>query len=238
MADYLKRIDRVGKEFKFNIDGQESFKTSVGGIISLFYYIGLIALFFYFGRDLYQKNDPNFITRVDILNEYMYSEINNDNFFIAFSISNGQAFIYNLSYFDIVLDYISYNMSSLNGNANRTITNSQKCNQEVNKKIIPLIESENYCFNNLNHKICGFWTAEAMFAPIFKIIRCNNETEDKYNIKCASDEEVETTFKELFLFVYYSNNLINPQNFDFPYKQILLNKVQSVNLAKKRIFQL
>ena len=89
MADFLKSIDRVGKEFKFTIDGQDSFKTYKGGIISLFYYTGLIALFFYFGRDLYQRTDPNFITRVDRLDDYIFRKIDSSNFFLSFGLFNG-----------------------------------------------------------------------------------------------------------------------------------------------------
>ena len=107
MADFFKTIDRVGKEFKFTIDGKESFKTIIGGVISLFYYMGLIALFFYFGRDLYQKTDPNFLTRQDVLNEYNFKNINDNNFFISFSLFNGINSVYNLSYFDVFTEYYS-----------------------------------------------------------------------------------------------------------------------------------
>ena len=103
MSNFLRSIDRIGKEFKFQLDGEESFTTSFGGIITILNYLGLITLFIYFGKELVIKQDPNFINRTDKLDYYPEATIDNSNFLmvIGFSYNDFSQRIYNLSYFDI-----------------------------------------------------------------------------------------------------------------------------------------
>jgi len=61
MFNILKSIDRLGREFKFKINGEDSFKTQFGGVISILYYVGVVSLFGFFGKELVLKEDPNFI---------------------------------------------------------------------------------------------------------------------------------------------------------------------------------
>jgi len=63
MCKVLRKIDRVGKEFKFTIAGEDSFTTGLGGIITIINYIGIIALFGFFGQELFIRQNPNFIKR-------------------------------------------------------------------------------------------------------------------------------------------------------------------------------
>jgi len=58
MASFLKSIDKIGKHFQFNIEG-DTYRTSLGGVISLLYYFGAFILAGYFGKDLYFKSEPN-----------------------------------------------------------------------------------------------------------------------------------------------------------------------------------
>ena len=76
MLTFLKDIDRVGKNFNFNIDGKDTFRTGLGGVISILYYIALIAMFGYFGKDLFIRQDPNFIQRIDYLENYPILTLN------------------------------------------------------------------------------------------------------------------------------------------------------------------
>ena len=107
MSSFLKSIDRVGKEFKITIDRQESFKTTIGGLITIIYYCGLIALFFFFGKDLYLKQEPNFIQRVDVERKDVYEYFNVSNSFFAFSVFDSFNNYYNLSYFDAKLVFVN-----------------------------------------------------------------------------------------------------------------------------------
>ena len=104
MSNFLKNIDRIGKEFKFSIEGSETYTTSLGGIISILYYIGIISLFCFFGKELVLKEDPNFIHRNDQTNEFSFINLTESNFFIAICISDyNSEVVFDNRYFDVEL---------------------------------------------------------------------------------------------------------------------------------------
>jgi len=124
MSNFLRSIDRIGKEFKFTTNGEETFTTSFGGIITIIYYLGLVGLFGFFGKELILKQDPNFIQRVDISDKYPYSNISNSNFFFAIDIMDWyDTLIFNKSIFDVNLIYTKY----IGANATNTFIESINC---------------------------------------------------------------------------------------------------------------
>ncbi len=51
----LNSVDYFGKQFNFNIGG--TFRTSIGGILTIFVFFGTMTLSWYFGSDLYTNSD-------------------------------------------------------------------------------------------------------------------------------------------------------------------------------------
>ncbi len=121
MTTLLKYMDKLGKEFKFTIQG-DTFRTRPGGVISLLYYIGGIVLSYYFGKDLYYKKDPNVIEQSSFSESYPFFQLNNSNFLFGFAIANGFHSIFNLSFYDgeLLLQYVAGDkIKSLSTYANR-----------------------------------------------------------------------------------------------------------------------
>ena len=221
MTKFLKSIDRIGRPFTFNIDGEDTYRTPAGGIISIMYYIGIVVFTFYFGRDLWQRQDPNFIKRIDIEDDYKFIELNQSNFFTAIKIFDSRTGIYNLSYFDMELRYVIFDYENNVYNFDPPIPHEKCSEKHIDKdSFLKMRLNEGaYCFN-LNYTVGGYWDNRVIKTPVMILKRCNNNTEKMYDIKCASNEELRNTLPNLFLEIFYLNHMVNPQNFDNPYKNV------------------
>jgi len=231
MASFLKSIDKIGKPFQFNIEG-DTYRTPIGGVISILFYFGALILTGYFGRDLYYKADPNFIERTDVSEDYPFQQLNSSNSFIALGIFDGNRSIYNLSYFDMEIAYLEN--SGFGKPTKYTITQHEKCTEKhigSQEKFDKLKLHDTYCFN-INHSVGGYWENNIVKVPALILRRCNNKTEIAYNITCASDEEVNKIFPRLFILFYYQEQLLIPQNFNDPYIKAHHLQYDIINLTK------
>ena len=211
MSKVLKYIDQIGKPFQFNISGLETFKTSLGGIISIIWLLGIISLFGYFGKDLFEKSNPNFIERIDRDDNYTYTSINNSELGISIGINGDNSSVYNLSYFDMNVYIVTQNYGDITYEEISHI----KCTEDSNFK--------NYCFD-FNAVIGGYWDVKTVKYLNYILRRCDKKTEQKYNITCATDEEVNQVLPVVYITIFTQNRLMDPQNYKSPYK-----KVEEVN---------
>ena len=88
IRDLLLRVDYMGKDFKFLINGDDSFKTILGGLISLLTILANIVCFWYFGQDLYYRESPAYLVKKENLDHYSSQLLNNSNFFFAVAIQD------------------------------------------------------------------------------------------------------------------------------------------------------
>jgi len=59
---FITNLDILGKQYQFNIHGG-TFRTLVGGILTILLWVGTIVLTWYFGQDIYLKQQPNLLER-------------------------------------------------------------------------------------------------------------------------------------------------------------------------------
>jgi len=237
MTKFLKSIDRVGRPFTFNIEGEDSYRTPAGGIISIFYYIGIIVFTFYFGRDLWQKEDPNFIQRIEIEDNYPFLNFDQSNFFTAIKVLDSRAGIYNLSYFDMELRYVKFDYKNGDFSFGTPIPH-EKCSEKhlAKEPLLQMGLNEGaYCFN-LNYTIGGYWDNDLTITPIMVLRRCNKNTELMYNIKCVNDQELMKIYPALYIEIYYLNHLINPRNFSVPYKDVYHMNYEQIDITQSNSF--
>ena len=235
MCKVLRKIDRVGKEFKFTIAGEDSFTTGLGGIITIINYIGIIALFGFFGQELFIRQNPNFIKREDIAEKNTFISLNQSNFFIALSVTdNFNNPIFDNKYFEAELFYTDFKY----GVIKNSIVDYVNCSSLDNfpKELNQDQFKGNYCFN-INHLAGGYWMDDTLTTLAFNIRRCNNLTQAKYNITCATDNEVKAiSGGAIFLNYVYLNRVIQPQNFNYPIKIIKKYSYDTYNIDKKAVF--
>ena len=131
-------------------------------------------------------------------------------FFYAFRIDDflGNTF-YNLSYFEFRLKYSYLSINKSTGQLkvlNQTILDVSECNENhIDNNTL----HENglylyYCADLLNLKIGGDFDSTKEVATItYQVMACSEQTEKRYNITCASVEQIRE--KSINLLFSYSN---------------------------------
>ena len=99
MAGILKSVDMFGLPFSFLTFGAATFKTTLGGLLTLLIY-GIAAYFtYFFGEDLFYKKNPN-VTLNDLVHlETKKVELSNEKFSIMFRLDNNLGLSYDLNNF-------------------------------------------------------------------------------------------------------------------------------------------
>jgi len=74
-----------------------------------------------------------------------------------------------------------------------------------------------YCPTTGNFTIEGYWNEKTTKYLEINLSGCNNQTS---NVICKSLEEISTYFQDKYFSIYYSDNIIDVNDFDNPIKQI------------------
>ena len=89
MVVIIKKVDMFGLPFTFLTFGAATFKTTLGGFLTLLIYVVAAYLIYFFGEDLFYKKNPN-VTVNDLVHlETNKVELSNGKFSIMFRLDNG-----------------------------------------------------------------------------------------------------------------------------------------------------
>jgi len=219
---FLEYFDIFGHQFNFTIGNSPILKTKAGGAITLLFALSLIIPCWYFGRDIQYHEEPNFFSEKEMLNIYPNQNINNSNFFFAYRIINYDfQTINDPRNFEFTFEYEEY----INKDGRRFEQYNKTdfpidCNlKHVNNDSVAYTTENLQDFKclDLNYSMGGDWTQGNIKLPNFMIRRCNNETEQRLNIKCSTDDEVRAIFKTgIFVSFYVHKNYIISSNFENP----------------------
>ncbi len=200
MKGLLKSIDSLSKKHSFNIKGGD-YSTSLGGFITILISIGTVILFWYFGQDLYEKKLPFVLKKVEPLDEFPKLKINSSSLFLAVGVSpntENSTTISDPRYFEVTFEYIKYNKT---GFSDKVVDYHEwfvsQCNSSYinNKTLVKFKLSNFYCFMP-NITIGGNWLlSDSIWIPYINLLRCSKDTEKRYNVKCATEEEAEKIYR-------------------------------------------
>jgi len=109
-TDLLRSFDMYGKNIMFTYKGESQYKTHLGGIISVFVFVVIIAYIVYIFRILFTRVDKSISSTSLIQDIYQDSTIHypaQSNFDIAFKfVSNGTDIAKNSSAFSLSLNLV------------------------------------------------------------------------------------------------------------------------------------
>jgi len=245
MKNFLKLIDFIGKPIVFQIQGNEKFKSALGGVFSLILFAIVLFSFFYFGRDLYEKKNPSYLTQNTRLEFSPQWNLTNDNFFIGIRVEDENfTTVEDPRFFEIIQSYIHYERNSRNEievKNKHTKYMRNKCNDthmknHLNMKRPDGTGGKNQDFSNffcpdIKYLIGGDFTENFFGSLIFKLKICDTDTERRLNITCATDEERFRRFKNKFyLGKVTHNHIINPSEYENPIIQTFDYTVQKLEL--------
>jgi len=225
IRDLLLKVDYMGKDFKFLIKGDESFKTIFGGLISLFAILANLICFWYFGQDLWYRESPAYLVKKENLDNYSSQLLNNSNFFAAIAIQNANNDpIDDRSYFSHEFTYYQFQRDNITGkmvNKYKETFDLEKCtSKHINLSYISNDISGYYCMT-LNHTVGGDFEGENFYYLMrFAVQRCSSRVEKKFGIKCKTDAEVLKQYRDgTKIASFIQKPIIDPTHYEDPIKR-------------------
>ncbi len=244
MIEFIKSMDMMGREFKFNIEGG-AYRTIPGGLLTMFTSICFLVLAWYYGQDMYQRKQPAVLIKQSMLKLFPRVQVNSSVFNFGYRIENTNGELVNdPRIFTYELMYTSYSADE-NGvwhTDKKLIKELQSCGlNHFDNKTLHHHKLQNYkCIEN-NYTFGGDWGGDFIDLPQFLIRRCNNKTEKEYNIKCLSDAEVKAKHSNFYVDTYLQKNLVNPSSYKSAIQHTYVYNYKDINIysgeaVKQRIY--
>ncbi len=236
----IKSVDYFGKSFKFNIDDGK-FQTYLGGIISILLAVGVCCLTWYFGKDIYERRSPKFLKTEKLANFHPFVSIQKEKFKIGIKIEDELGNTLNDSrYIEYGYTYMHYKVdgSGVMKVKDKQILPGEKCSiRHVSNKTLYANHFYNYYCSEPNHEFGGSWQHNEIKIPSYWAKRCDSETEERLQIKCASEEEWKNyTRNKIFFFSFLiQKKLIDPSNDTNPISNSYTYKFKSVDLNHNKV---
>ena len=226
----MKSFDFFGRNFIFSFDQSEKYKTNLGAFFTLLVSVSFIPLFFVFGSDIYQKAVPQ-VTTSSKVNYYNRTEINFD---LPFAIGMYGTFGTDFKkYFNITTTFTSsVSSSSFTNNLTRTKAEFYPCAMSnfpnTQDKFDFLNLNLSYCLNK-TYPLKGYSNTPNQTWIRYEIKECRNGSD----IICAPQSDIDSTYDYyLTFFLTYQDYELTPQNYSFPIKYFL-NQRLTPSLHKK-----
>lgn len=223
--NYIHYFDIIGGSIDFNYRNG-SFKTNLGGILSLIMLVILCLLIFAFGRDFYKRINPEFIQQTLVPEKELMLSVNNKNFTIAVRLEdNGSYTINKTNSYYIEAEYRSFHLDDKNEWYEIVeILEMSDCSEELfNSK-------ESFEFDSYHEWTCPIFNnitfgSNETFGSSIKLnyYICNEGFINPYTKEnCAVKEETDLLRSNLlYMSIAYQTAVVNPSN----YYNGLTNKV-------------
>jgi len=231
----LKKLDHIGSEFKFNIKGGK-YKTTFGGIITIFLAIISLVSCWYFGQDLYLRQSPKYFAKQTHLNSYPVKFLNSSEMFFALAIKDENNdpiedksyFVHNFNYIQWIKDNETKKMVKY-----KTTEQMEKCStKHIDEYHLNKYELSTYfCHSFSNLKVGGDYHADAQYIIEYSIDRCNYDISQAYNVTCKEHDDVLDMYRDYsHIDIIMKKTLVDPNNFTYPLQDDYVYKYENYDL--------
>lgn len=225
----LANFDFYGKKISFGINQEGTFKTSIGGLLSIGTLALLIISILTFGSDLYHKENPNVLdqTTQPFETEPLFFSSKNYTFAIFFT---DYYFVINpSSFFNISVSYQTVN--NLNGSIeeNKNVKMRNCTSEDFIRYPSNFLEGKLFCMDLDSFHLKGSWSENDISFITISVNRCQNSSDS--NLTCASTETINQKVRDgVFLNVFTEDKSINSKNYEVPFKNYLKNSYWLLDL--------
>ncbi len=244
MGTILVGVDQLGKQMNFNIEGG-TYRTSLGGIITIISFIGMMTLIYYFGNDLLYHKSPAFMKTTFKTNHYPFRNMSIADVFVAYRIRGyNQPGINDVRMFEY---YFKYKRKTLD-NKTKKYTSFTKHYPVHKCKFDSTLHNVSYFYEKLGDFMCVDFSNLEIGGPdhhfnygklYYNIKKCDKKTEDKFGVKCYNKEEFSQKLKELdgklYFETIYKQNEVMPGNFKKPYSAIYQKDYVGIDFDNKNV---
>jgi len=233
LLTFFKYIDAFGKEFYFNVDRGEKFKTPLGGFFSIIFYAMNLWI-------LVEINRRDFRTSPVVLvneNYFLQSPLKNPMVNFAFQlVDNNGILIDDPRIIEYSYYHTTFGRNSTNIWVSQLLTyDVERCSPDAFGKENGLFALNTfYCKKKaINDTFGGDFSNKELEIPSAIIRRCSATTEAKYNIKCANNTEINS--KKYFFVIYLQKKQVDIYNYTHPVREFYDYYVTELDLLSPKV---
>lgn len=201
--------------------------------------ISVFLVIFFFQSDLFKKKSPISSVQSIATSSRPALNFNSLNFGVAFGLTDNENKFYGdksyKSYFSIFMAWYYFSSSGeLMASDYKELENCKESDLVSHGSAFKdLGLKDAFCPTKSNFTLEGYWDEKATKYVEISVVRCDNETEI-----CKSDEEIYEFFQNKYLNIYFSDNIIDVNNYLQPIKKIYKNRffLMDSKMSKKITF--
>lgn len=242
----LSQVDSFGIGYNFQINTKDKFKTTLGAMLTIIYYLVILILFLELGEEVYKRKKPKVSLNTDIA-PYQEVRLSNQNFTYAYRVEDNDGIqIIDDSKFKQQVKYFHYRI--INGtweSVVQKILPRKRCPEIENYKDKELyfnISLENWnCIDFDNITLGGNWDGNFVHGIEIGTLQCENATDlnggSQLTKFCASQEEIRQMFspeaqnKRIFYSTLSAEVYPSMDDYDAPLKTHLINNYELLNIG-------
>lgn len=222
----LKAIDLLSHPPNLKINSCNSYKTAIGGFISLVILTLSLLCIIYFSSDLFFKVDPTTIESIVNYDDFSFN-LGQNGFNLFLTLENSKLFYHrNKRIYSVnaTMTYFNIDSEGMLSISNQHVEiddcdkyyNSSTLSKESLLDISPLLF---YCFNPNQHLfISNFWGAPSHSAIYIDVRKCQNTT--SFN-DCLPEAEIDNEIRGGILTINSKNSIMNVNNLMQPLEPII-----------------
>jgi len=223
--NYVEYLDLYRSPINLRFKYKEEYSTNEGILVSIFTIMAILFSVFYFGKNIYLRQDPYVIFRIERLLTHPEIIINNNNFLFGIYLSQG-----NREYLDIyskdfwTIEAFNYKDGSFSPIKIEPFP-AVYSNMTYDKSLIRYF-NKSYCLKDLKHSLSNSDSnVNSSYIHIMGTdAKCNNSN-------CTSKEDVEKLFKNSFLEFIFVENFIDVYNYTNPISEMWDNKAYQLSTS-------
>jgi hypothetical protein len=224
----ITKVDLFGQKIGLKLNNEDSAKTLIGGVLTIFLMFALTALFFIFLSVFFEKKQPIVSVENAVLTYHPSITLNKMNMPIALSLLNpNNEIVFDDSMLNLEVSIIS--MNNTGTGYDEQFLELVKCGYSdfpmLNETYFDTIGLNRYlCVKNLNSTITGYWDESFISYFSIKVKYCQD------NNNCSNIEDIKKfVAKQIIYFeIYLANTNINPQSYSNPLTYYIINKFRTL----------
>jgi len=237
MKKILESIDIFPYTFGLTFNKQRSYKTEVGGLLSIFYNFFVIFCAGLFSYDLRQKMHPKLTEEFFYIKENILTNLTEDNFLLGFIFKNHDSdTLLKNKYFQTNFYYVSENNTKIKLDLKNC---SQLISPNIDYKTIferhPEYLKDGACLDIDKNTLINKELNLTAFKTSIKIqIKCLKEKGGN----CVRNSTLKELFVKNTMHLFYYNTILDPNNYDDPLKTIMSHDSIFMNVGLQKYFDL
>jgi hypothetical protein len=242
----LTYTDIFGVQAKLQLNQEDTYRTNVGALFTIFYLFVSISLFFGFGVDMYQRTNPRVTFNTETV-PHIKTNYSNDGFTYAYRIedTNGKFFSNNSILSTIIYYGLYEQISGVWQLKIAKLIEQKRCSEFPNLKqkeeYFNISLKEWYCIDVSDLTMGGSWSSDFVSTILINAQQCINSTIN--NNSCLPQEIIQNSFNNKYTSagLFYSDLTLYAEpkmnDYENPLKNYLVNSFQmlGVGMSKRKI---